>query len=213
MMALFDRQQPVTSHRSGSRVDDLRLQAPDTDRVRSIARSYFNIHLTKLGYGAVADQVADARGLNTNIHRSMEKVQERLENDISEQFTDILGPLFVTNVNREVARSKYDSAAVSLFSDSVNWGRVLTFLRFSVEFAVRCMQSPVKITVSEVLEWSEDELASRFHLLIAADPEIARMLTTDSEWNIDVSAIAFTTGLAVAAVTAGFFALKRILTF
>lgn len=217
MMALFERQQPVAPHSPSRPRIDLQLPVPEertlnTDRVRAIARSYFNIHLTKLGYRAQADQLANTRGLNRKIHNSMKKIQERLENDISEQFIDILGPLFVTNVNQEAAKSKYDSVAVTVFSDAVNWGRLLTFLRFSVEFAVRCMQTPVKITISEVLDWTEEKLVTIFPLLIESDPEIARMLVSDTEWNIDMSAIAFTTGLAVVVVTAGLFALKRILT-
>lgn len=219
MMALSERQHSIaTQSPERPRVDfDLHnnqlTPAPNTDRVRAIVRSYFNIHLKNHGYHSKADQLVNIRGLNNKIHRSMEKVLQRLENDTAEQFTDILGTLFVTNVNRQEAISKYDTVAMSMFSDTVNWGRVLTFLRFSAEFAVRCILTPhCKISLLEVLEWTEEVLAAKFPLLIEAEPEIGRMLTSNEEWNIDMSAIAFTTGLAVAMVTVGFFALKRILT-
>ncbi len=144
------------------------------------------------------------------IHNSMQRIHERLENDISDQFTD-LGTLFCSTNNQDL-KVEFDSVAENIFSDAVNWGCVLTFLRFSSQFAVRCiLNADVHISAADVLDWTEAEVVARFPQLVEANPEIARLLDTETDWHVDMSAVALTTGLAVTLVTAGLFALKRIL--
>ncbi len=211
MFALFERHPIVHSTRSPE-VDLPEQQVLGSiEHVRSIPRSYMDSYLRQHGHRAIADKLVNERGLNMKIHSSLQRIQGQLENDLSEQFTDILEPLFRSKFNQDL-KVEFDSVAENIFSDGVNWGRVLTFLRFSSEFAVRCINAHINIRASDVLDWTEAELVARFPQLVETDPQIARLLgsTETDGWHVDMSAVALTTGLIVTLVTAGLFTLKRI---
>lgn len=185
----------------------------NTDNIRSIARSFFEIYLRRHGHVRIADIIVNEKSINPNVRNSMHSIQESLEQDQAQQFEDILSPLFRSNISQSQLRSEFNTTANTLFDDGANWGRVLTFLQFAAEFAIYCTTRAhfnQTITTLDVLDWTEGEILIRINQLEEINQQ--NLLTPgQDEWHLNLSAMALSAGVVVTLVTAGLFALKRLI--
>ena len=179
----------------------------DNDIIRSIATSYIIAYLKWNGLDEIADQLA-AEGygpINTNVHQKVVRIAQGQFEEQSQQFSDIINAHFTASISKEDARKLYHDIIAHLCSDQVNWGRIISLLQFSSELALHCTQNYLKTSISDVIEWTENELVPPVYQLVEKQGGWEEFFREENTWRIDLPTVAFSAGLVLAILAAGFF--------
>lgn len=135
----------------------------DVDSSRSIAEDYVRYRIESNG---LAWQNGQADNRPNNIQRAMRALGDEFEGRFSGQFDEMINQLHVT---LETAHQTFTTIVGEIFSDGVNWGRIVAMFGFGGKFAVRCMQQSIPQLVNSVVDWIANYVDSNLKQWIASN--------------------------------------------
>lgn len=119
----------------------------DVDSSRTIVEDYVRYRLESNGLTWQNGQ----RDVTPNeIQRAMRALGDEFESRFSQAFDDMINQLHITT---DTAYQTFRTIVNEIFSDGVNWGRVVALFGFGGKLAVRCVQQSMPQLVSSIVDW------------------------------------------------------------
>lgn len=142
-------------------------------------------------------------------YQILHQIANQLADERQQQFEDVLFALQLTNDNLKVT---YETVITEIFSDGINWGRVVAFLVFSGNLAVYCAQHGMESRVDEVIVWTETEMQTRLQRWIEERGGWQAFVEhfDDSSLNFGASQGLVMAGIAAAVIAGGVFLLRKL---
>jgi hypothetical protein len=197
--------------RAHSDVDDLPPNMRvDVTQLEEIARYWLMTVLRNNRYSNLANQLPPVRDPDQDAHRLINSLCTRLETERAQQFDEIISSLSITSDSLE---DTYRQLMTHVFQDSVNWGRVITFLVFSSRLSLHCAQSGMQNRVRDIVEWTEDEMRERIHGWVIERGGWASFVHhyDDDSWKMSLPSFLVVAGMFAAVFASGVFMAKRFL--
>ncbi|XP_076460510.1 bcl-2-like protein 2 isoform X1 [Babylonia areolata] len=119
----------------------------DVDSSRSVAEDYIRYRLERNGLSWQNGQ----RDVTPNeIQRAMRALGDEFESRFSQTFDDMINQLHITP---DTAYQTFRTIVHEIFSDGVNWGRIVALFGFGGKLAVRCVQQSMPQLVNSIVDW------------------------------------------------------------
>lgn len=119
----------------------------DVDSSRTVAEDYIRYCLERNGLSWQNGQ----RDVTPNeIQRAMRALGDEFESRFSQAFDDMINQLHITP---DTAYQTFRTIVNEIFSDGVNWGRVVALFGFGGKLAVRCVQQSMPQLVNSIVDW------------------------------------------------------------
>ncbi|KAI8792963.1 heat shock protein 30C [Biomphalaria glabrata] len=135
---------------------------------RSIVADYIKYRLQNSGF--TWDNDGRPANVSPNsVQIAMRTLGDEFEERFSSRFDDLINQL---NINDENAYETYTAIVNEIFSDSINWGRIVALFGFSGRFAVRCYELNKTHLVDNLLEW----------LTTYVDTRLSSWMNTHNNW-------------------------------
>ena len=184
--------------------------AVDMTHLEEIARHYIVRQLRENSFHQLANGFQPVREPDHNVHRLINTICTQLERERAEQFDEIIASLTVTNDNLE---ETYRQLMTHVFQDGVNWGKIITFLVFSARLSLHCARYGLQDRVSDVVEWTQDEMRERIHSWVMERGGWSAFVAhyDDESWKMSLSTFVVVTGMAAVVLASGVFMAKRFL--
>ncbi|KAH9520376.1 Bcl-2-like protein 1 [Bulinus truncatus] len=84
------------------------------------------------------------------IQNAMRTLGDEFEERFRSRFDDLVNQLVITDEN---AHETFLAIVTEIFSDGINWGRIVAMFGFSGRFAVRCFELNKPHIVDNLIEW------------------------------------------------------------
>lgn len=124
-----------------------------SEEINTLSQSYIIEQLRQNGHKTLAGNLS--QNLLTPLD-AMEKIVKRISNQLAqekkEQMEDIC---FELQLTKDTLSETFDGISQQLFSDGINWGRIITFIAFSGAMAVYCAEHSLSDQVSNVMTLTE----------------------------------------------------------
>lgn len=138
----------------------------DVDSSRSIAEDYVRYRIESNGLSWQNGQ----GDINPNeIQRAMRALGDEFESRFSGQFDEMINQLQITP---DTAYQTFRTIVNEIFTDGVNWGRVVALFGFSGKFAVRCLEQSMPQLVNSIVDW----------LATYVDTNLRQWISTNGGW-------------------------------
>lgn len=123
-------------------------EAMGEEDYRSLVADYVNYRLDKHGYHW---ENAPAQRKNNKVYQAVRKLGDEFENkQDSSDFHDMVTSLQITP---ETAHSTFSTVTNEMFSNGINWGRVVALIGFGGAFSVECVSRNMPQLVDLVVDW------------------------------------------------------------
>lgn len=115
---------------------------------RSLVADYVNYRLGKHGYQW---ENAPAQRKNNKVFQAVRKLGDEFENkQDSCDFQEMVTSLHITP---DTAQSTFLTVSNEMFSNGINWGRVVALIGFGGAFSVECVSRNMPQLVDSVVDW------------------------------------------------------------
>lgn len=115
---------------------------------RSLVADYVNYRLSKHGYQW---ENAPAQRKNNKVFQAVRKLGDEFENkQDSCDFQEMVTSLHITP---DTAQSTFLTVSNEMFSNGINWGRVVALIGFGGAFSVECVSRNMPQLVDSVVDW------------------------------------------------------------
>lgn len=114
---------------------------------RYLVADYLNYRLTKDGYSWPNSPPLE---VTNKIHRAMRILADEFEERYTAEFSDMVQQLHITPV---VAYPTFNTVAQELFSDGINWGRIVALFAFGGAIVIECFQKEMSHLVDSIYDW------------------------------------------------------------
>lgn len=191
-------------------IDSPPNMAVDMTHLEEIARYYIMRQLRENRFHRLANQFQPVRDPDHNVHRLVETICTQLERERAGQFDEIITSLTITDDNLE---ETYRQLMTHVFQDGVNWGKIITFLVFSARLSLHCARHGLQDRVSDVAEWTQDEMRERIHSWVMERGGWSAFVAhyDDGSWKMSLSSFVVVTSMFAAVLASGVFMAKRFL--
>lgn len=182
----------------------------DMIHLEEIARYYIVRQLRENSFHQLANGFQPVREPDHSVHRLIDTICTQLESERAEQFDEIIASLTVTNDNLE---ETYRQLMTHVFQDGVNWGKIITFLVFSARLSLHCARYGLQDRVSDVVEWTQDEMRERIHSWVIERGGWSAFVEhyDDESWKMSLSTFVVVTSMVAVVLASGVFMAKRFL--
>ena len=119
----------------------------EMDISRSIAEDYVRYCLERNGF---AWENCQTDVLPNENQRAMRALGDELESRFHHTVDDMTNQLYITP---ETIYTTFRTVGEEIFSDGVNWGRVVALYSFAGNLAVRCFQQSMSQLVNSTVDW------------------------------------------------------------
>ena len=190
--------------------DSISNQTMDDQNVRDLTRRYISTQLRRHDFEEMASRitVVDTEAENPTLDILL-SLSEQVENEFGQEMEGIFDLLLLS---ADDLKPTYEAVASNVFSDNINWGRVLVFLVFSSKLALYCMKNGMEDRVLHVVGWTEGVMQHRLQSWVherGGWTAFVSHFDTES-WKISLPKFATFSLLAALAAFGGFVMLKKL---
>lgn len=115
---------------------------------RALVADYVNYRLSKHGYQW---ENGPAQRKNNKVFQAVRKLGDEFENkQDSCDFQEMVTSLHITP---DTAQSTFSTVTNEMFSNGINWGRVVALIGFGGAFSVECVSRNMPQLVDSVVDW------------------------------------------------------------
>lgn len=181
----------------------------DTDRYKSLARKYISTQLRRNGFTEIASTLPRIKNPSDRVHDVLKEIADTLDEERGAQFDEMLRILSLDESNIE---DTYDTIVYEMFKDTVNWGKIVTFIAFSAHMAVHCAkQESLRQMVPNIVAWTDREMEEKLQDWILEQGGLQAFIHHyDTEnWRVSLSTALMGLGMGLAVLAGGLIAVKR----
>ncbi|ESO82074.1 hypothetical protein LOTGIDRAFT_198249 [Lottia gigantea] len=120
----------------------------DDELSRNIVQDYVSYRLRKNGHRWQNGPMIE--GGPSRICLTMRSLADEFEDRYRSQFEDMVNQLEITP---GIAYQTFRSVVSELFSDGVNWGRIVALFTFGGSICVQCVENNMPHVVDNVVDW------------------------------------------------------------
>ncbi len=175
-----------------------------------LPRKYIAVQLRRNNFHELASTLPRARFTsNNNIYTSVQEIADTLEEERGVQFDQML---FTMNVNSSNIGQTYDNIMYEMFRDTINWGKIITYITFTAHMAVYCARNNLlRDQVPDIVTWADRVMEEQLEGWIRSQGGLQAFLDHygTADWQVNLSSGVLALGL-VATIATGLFALKKL---
>lgn len=179
---------------------------------RHLPRRYISVQLRRNNFQELACSLPRARFTSNNdLYTSMQEIADTLEEERGVQFDEML---FTMNVDRSNIEQTYDNIMYEMFSNSINWGKIITYITFSAHMAVYCASNnTLRDKVPDIVTWADRVMEEQLEGWIRRQGGLQAFLDhyDTADWQVNLSSGLLALGV-VATIAIGLLALKELFT-
>lgn len=184
----------------------------DTERCKSLARKYISTQLRRNGFTDIARQLPRVKNPSDHVHEVLKEIADTLDEERGDQFDEMLSVLSLDDRNIE---HTYDTIVYEMFKDTINWGKIVTFITFSAHMAVHCAKKEeLRPKVQDIVSWTDKEMEEKLQAWIMEQGGLQAFIQHyDTEnWRVSLSTAVVGLGMGLAVLAGGLITLKRFFT-
>ncbi len=116
------------------------------------------------------------------------------------------------NLNSSNIEQTYDNIMYDMFSNSINWGQIITYITFTAHMAVYCArENSLRDKVPDIVTWADRVMEERLQGWIRSQGGLQAFLDhyDTADWQVNLSSGLLALGV-VATIATGLLALKKL---
>ncbi len=132
-----------------------------------------------------------------------------LEEEREVQFEEMLFTMILNSSNIE---KTYDNMMYEMYSNSINWGKIITYITFTAHMAVYCArENSLRDKVPDIVTWADRVMEEQLQGWIRSQGGLQAFLDhyDTADWQVNLSAGLLALGV-VATIATGLLALKKL---
>ena len=188
------------------------MVAVDRDLCKSLARKYVITQLRRNNFNEIANTLPKVKNVNDHVHMVVQEIADTLVEERGGQFEDMLNTL---NLDDSSIEHTYDTIMYEMFKDTVNWGKIVTFIAFSAHMAVYCAKTDeLQHRVKDIVSWADKVMKEKLEQWIEGQGGLQDFVSHyDTEnWRVNLSSAVLALGVTFVAFAGGFLTLRKLFT-
>ena len=178
-------------------------------KLRNFARAYIIGQLKRHGHHQLVKQLRSFQPPSDRAAKCLEIITNQLAEERREQLEEMC---FELQITKETLKETFDTISDEMFHDSVNWGRVVTFIAFSGALANYCADHGLKGEVENIIDWTEEFVHDRLMQWIMQSGGWEAFITHFQEKSERLCSLKLLVGVSMAAlaVAGGLMMVRRL---